>query len=62
MPTYTNDITHCAQTRCKQKDKCYRYWLGQEIKNTGWRYAYYYRPTEVELNGDCNFFTDIKNY
>ena len=46
---------HCSQEECKLKDQCYRYWLGQELENTGFQYASFYHPEEPVTNG-CNYF------
>ena len=63
MPTYSHDYTHCHQTRCTLKDKCYRFWLGLEIKNTDYKYASFYIPSaDKELDDKCEIFLDIKNY
>lgn len=61
MPTYQNDITHCSQERCTKKDECYRYWLGENIKNTGFTLASYFRPKAPVVVG-CEYFLDKKNY
>ena len=63
MPIYQNDMVHCSQERCTKKDKCYRYWLGKEIKNTQHRLASYYYPSPKKILGDkCDMFLDIKDY
>lgn len=63
MATYFHDFAHCSQERCTKKDKCYRYWLGKEIRNTQHRLASYYCPSPKKILGDkCDMFLDIKNY
>lgn len=51
MPTYCNDYMHCSQKQCKKKDTCYRYWLGENIKYSGFRIASYYYPSEPVTEG-----------
>lgn len=53
-------MMHCSQDQCKLKDQCYRYWLGQEIKNTGFQYASLYHPEKPVTDG-CNYFIN-KDY
>ena len=60
MPIYQHDMMHCSQDQCKLKDQCYRYWLGQEIKNTGFQYASLYHPEKPVTDG-CNYFIN-KDY
>lgn len=55
MPLYSRDYMHCSQDQCKLKDQCYRYWLGQEIKNNGFQYASFYYPKEPVTDG-CTYF------
>lgn len=55
MPKYCRDMMHCHQEQCKKKDQCYRYWLGQEIKNTDYQYASFYHPEEPVTDG-CSYF------
>ena len=63
MPSYCHDYMHCSQDRCPLKDKCYRYWLGKEIKNTDFQYASYYYPAPDEELGDkCEYYMDIKGW
>ena len=52
-------MLHCAQHKCKKKDKCYRYWLGKEIKNSGFQYASFYYPEKPVTEG-CSYFIDKK--
>ena len=56
--TYNHDMMHCSQDTCSKKDTCYRYWLGQEGKNSGYRYASFYHPDEPVTEG-CEYY--IKN-
>lgn len=58
---YQHDMLHCAQHKCKKKDQCYRYWLGKEIKYSGFQYASYFHPEEPVTDG-CEYFLNIKNY
>lgn len=60
MPQYQNDMMHCAQDQCKKKDQCYRYWLGQEIKNTDFQYASFYNPEKSVTDG-CKYYIN-KDY
>lgn len=55
MPQYFHDYMHCSQEQCKKKDQCYRYWLGQEIKNTDYQYASFFYPEEPVTDG-CSYF------
>ena len=55
MPIYNHDMMHCHQEQCKKKDQCYRYWLGQEIKNTDFQYASCYHPGQPVTEG-CKYF------
>ena len=55
MPHYQHDMMHCSQDKCKKKDQCYRYWLGQEIKNPDHQYASFYHPEEPVTDG-CIYF------
>ena len=59
MTDYQHDMMHCNQGSCPKKDSCYRYWLGQEIKNTDWVYASYYNPVEGTDLSLCNYY--VKN-
>lgn len=66
MPHYHHDLLHCFQEQCKLKDQCYRFWLGKEIRNTDFQYAYFYSPNlmppkEEELD-NCEYFIDLKDY
>ena len=58
---YFHDMMHCSQNTCKKKDKCYRYWLGKELKNTDYRYASFYYPEEAVTDG-CEHFLNIKEW
>lgn len=62
MAHYCGDMVHCSQTRCTKKEKCYRYWLGQEIKHPQPRLATFYYPSPKKLGDKCDMFLDIKNY
>ena len=55
MPIYQHDMMHCHQEQCKKKDQCYRYWLGKEIKNSGWTTASFYHPEKPVTDG-CKYF------
>lgn len=61
MPQYQNDMLHCSQEQCKLRDKCYRYWLGKEIKHSGFRYASFFCPEQPVTDG-CKYFCNLKNY
>ena len=61
MPQYFHDYMHCAQDQCKKKDQCYRYWLGQEIKNTDYPYATFYNP-EKPVADWCTYFINKKYF
>lgn len=61
MPTYNNDMLHCAQHTCARRGLCYRYWLGENIKNTGFTLASYIRP-KAPVEDGCEYFLDKKNY
>lgn len=61
MPAYNHDMFHCAQYTCDKKNKCYRYWLGKHIKQSGWVTADFYRP-ELPIVDGCKHFLDKKNY
>ena len=56
--TYNHDMLHCSQHTCNKRDTCYRYWLGQELKNSGYMYASFYYPKKPIKNG-CEHY--IKN-
>ena len=60
MPYYNHDMMHCSQEQCKMKDQCYRYWLGQEIKNQDCQYASFYHPEQPVAEG-CEYYIN-KNY
>lgn len=60
MPHYNHDMMHCVQDKCKKKDLCYRYWLGQEIKNTDFQYASFFYPEEPVTDG-CEYYVN-KDY
>ena len=57
MTQYIHDMLHCNQSVCKKKGQCYRYWLGQEIRNTDNRYASFYNPEEPVKDG-CQYYVD----
>lgn len=61
MPTYNHDMLHCAQHTCTRRGLCYRYWLGENFRNTGFALASYYRPKEAVKDG-CEFYLDIEKY
>ena len=60
MPIYCRDMMHCSQDSCKKKDQCYRYWLGQEIKNTDFQYASLFHPEKPVTDG-CTYYIN-KDY
>lgn len=60
MPTYNNDYMHCSQKECKKKDTCYRYWLGQHIYGSGFRYASYFYPTQPVIDG-CEHYINLED-
>ena len=60
MLHYQHDMLHCSQDSCKKKDQCYRYWLGQEIKNTDYQYASFFYPEKPVIDG-CTYFVN-KDY
>ena len=47
---------HCSQKQYKKKDTCYRYWLGQDMKNHGYQYASFYMPQNKEDIKNCVYF------
>lgn len=55
MSFYQHDMMHCSQDECAKKDQCYRYWLGQELKNSGWTAASFYYPEKPVTEG-CVYF------
>ena len=55
MLIYNHDMMHCSQEQCQKKDQCYRYWLGQELKNTDFQYASFYYPEKPVTEG-CVYF------
>jgi hypothetical protein len=59
-PSYQNDMAHCGQDACKLKDICYRFFLGQEIKNTEYSIASFVRPAKI--GNDCRYFLNKDNY
>lgn len=61
MAAYNHDMIHCSQYTCAKKNKCYRYWLGENIKNTGFTLASYFYPKVPVVDG-CKHFLDIRNY
>lgn len=62
MPIYQHDIMHCHKEQCTQKDKCYRFWLSQNMTRFGRDYAYFYCPSLTELRGECEMFLDLNKY
>lgn len=61
MTQYSHDYMHCSQEQCKKKGQCYRYWLGQELKNSGFQYASFYHPEKSVTEG-CTYFIDKKYF
>lgn len=55
MPHYQNDMMHCYQDSCKKKDQCYRFWLGENIKYSGWKCASFFNSDKPITNG-CEFY------
>lgn len=62
MPHYHHDIMHCSQEQCNNKDTCYRYWLGQELKNTDYQYASFYYPQNKEDIENCRYYESLKGH
>lgn len=60
MPHYNRDMMHCSQEQCKKKDQCYRYWLGQNFKSSGYQYASFYLP-EKDVTEGCEYYINV-NY
>lgn len=56
--TYNHDMLHFSQSTCSKKDTCYRYWLGQEVKNRDYMFASFFHPEKQVLEG-CKYY--IKN-
>ena len=56
MPYYNHDMLHCNQEDCKKKDKCYRYWLGQECKKYDNVVCMYYPSKPIK--GGCSYFVN----
>ena len=54
---YMSDVMQCRQSDCKKKDKCYRYWLGQQ-KREG--IVPMFCPKETPE--DCKYFSDVNKY
>ena len=54
-------MIHCAQHTCAEKNKCYRYWLGENLKKSGFTLATYFRPN-VPVEVGCEYFLDKENY
>ena len=61
MLPYIHDMLHCKQQTCKLKDKCYRYFLGQEVKNSGFTTASLFSPQEPVTEG-CSHFVNKNDY
>ena len=59
MPYYQGDMMHCRNEKCKNKKKCYRYWLGQRAKYYSGLVTMYQLDEKVDK---CEYFLDIKNY
>lgn len=57
MTNYQHDMMHCSQRECKRRDTCYRYWLGEHIKESGFRCASYYYPQEPVIDGCEHYLT-----
>ncbi len=62
MAHYQHDMLHCSQKECERKDTCYRYWLGTELKNSGFQYASFYMPLDKKEMESCNHYLNLKNY
>lgn len=54
---YTSDVMHCRQDDCKKKNKCYRYWLGQQRREG---IVTMFNPKETPE--DCKYFSDVNKY
>ena len=52
-------MMHCSQHECKKKKDCYRYWLGENLKNSGFQYASFYYPEKPVIDG-CEYYLKIK--
>lgn len=62
MPSYQHDMMHCSQEECKLKDNCYRYWLGQELKNTEYLYTSFFMPQNKEDIKNCRYYESLKEH
>ena len=62
MPRYCHDYMHCSQSECKLKDDCYRYWLGQELKNSDHLYASFFMPQNKEEIENCRYYEPLKEH
>ena len=59
MPYYQGDMLHCRNIKCKDREKCYRFWLGEKAK--------FYSGLVSMLQYDeacdkCEYFLDIKKH
>ena len=54
-------MMHCSQKECKKKDTCYRYWLGEHLKGSGWQCASFYYP-EKSITEGCEHYIEIKKH
>ena len=59
-PSYIHDFAHCSKNECKLKNLCYRYFLGQEIKDTDWTCASFVMPDKT--GNECAYFLNKNNY
>lgn len=59
MPYYNSDIMHCRNDKCSNKEKCYRYWLGQRAKYYSGLVTMYKLDKKVDK---CEYFADIKDW
>lgn len=50
---------HCSQSSCNQRKDCYRYWLGQEMKNHGWEYTATIKCVDIRK---CEVEIEYKTY
>lgn len=55
---YNHDMLHCSQHTCNKRGTCYRYWLGQEVKNRDYLYTSFYQPEEPVTDG-CEYYFKI---
>ena len=62
MPRYNHDMMHCSQEQCDKKDQCYRYWLGQNLIENGFRYASFYYPEPNKDLRNCIYYLNKKDW